>query len=74
MGDLAPWAVVLPLLAAAVMLIIGRRVPRWAADGFALATAAAAVGLTAVLAAAARSASCWWPTRWAPGWPAWPPR
>ncbi|GEJ55393.1 complex I subunit 5 family protein [Anaeromyxobacter diazotrophicus] len=65
MERLAPLAVVLPVLAAALLAAVGRHLPRWARD---------AVALLALLAAGALAAACAWRGRedlvvsWLGGW------
>jgi formate hydrogenlyase subunit 3/multisubunit Na+/H+ antiporter MnhD subunit len=64
-SDLAPWAVVLPVLMAGFVLIAGRHVPRRVVDVVAVATAAAVAMLSAVLAVAATHGRA---VTWAGGW------
>jgi multicomponent Na+:H+ antiporter subunit D len=64
-GDLTPWAVVLPLLVAGLVLVAGRHVPRRLVDVVATATAAAVAAITGVLAAAAVHGRA---VTWSGGW------
>lgn len=64
-GALAPIAIVVPILAAALILIVGGRVPRAVVDVTALLVAAAATAITAVLAVQTTHGRA---VTWAGGW------
>ncbi|GAB1646721.1 complex I subunit 5 family protein [Krasilnikovia sp. MM14-A1259] len=64
-GDLAPLAIVVPILAGAVLLVVARRVPRAVVDHAALATAVVVAALSGALAAAAGSGRL---VVWGGGW------
>lgn len=50
MERIAPLAVVVPVLAAALLAAVGRHLPRWARDAVAIPALLASAGLSAVLA------------------------
>jgi multicomponent Na+:H+ antiporter subunit D len=66
-ADLAPIAIVVPILGAALLVVIGRRIPRLLLDGVALAVTAAVVGLSAaVLATSTSERVVTWSAGWSP--------
>ncbi|MEU6763311.1 proton-conducting transporter membrane subunit [Streptomyces sp. NPDC046853] len=67
MSQLLPLVVVLPLLGAALLVAVGRLLPRIAADGIAAAVAVATTALAVLLLAHASPGASEWVGGWEPG-------
>lgn len=66
-ASLAPVAIAVPILGAAVLVALGRKLPRPAIDGFAIAVAASVVGMAAyVLATSTGGRVITWSANWTP--------
>ena len=66
-ANLAPVAIAVPILGAALLVAVGRKLPRLAIDGLAIGVAATVVGMTAyVLSTATGGRVITWSANWTP--------